>query len=106
MAKKKMKAQVRYQEMDGAEGYAINVTSGGDWELDKWFPLVKKEGGPDCGDYLHYTFLFKLAELQEQGYDIDLICCEHKLILVYSGPDQKADRLRCIMKRPKCLKEE
>lgn len=74
MAKKKMKAQLRYlKKEDGREGYAINILSGGEWGLDTWYPLVeRKEHSNGEADYVHWGILRKLSELQELGYEIDM----------------------------------
>ena len=72
MAKEKMKARVRYEKReDGREGYKVEIYSEGEWGLDTFFPLVAKAGAEDT-DFIHWTFVRKLSELQAFGYDIDL----------------------------------
>lgn len=75
MAKAKMKAQLRYHKQeDGREGYAINIYTDGEWGLDTWYPLVERKDRNDGEpDYVHWSILRKLAELQAWGYEIDLM---------------------------------
>jgi len=70
----KSKAQLRYlKREDGREGYAINIYDNGEWVLDSWYPLVeRKDHGNGESDYVHWSILCKLSELQNLGYDIDL----------------------------------
>lgn len=75
MAKQEKKARVRFQKSaNGREGYAIEIFSEGEWGLETWFPLVARAGAEDTRetDFIHYTFLCKLSELQRYGYEIDL----------------------------------
>lgn len=73
MAKtKKMRAQLRYHKKeDGREGYAVNILSDGEWGLDSWYPLVERNFNGEA-DYVHWSILRKLADMQEMGYEIDL----------------------------------
>ena len=68
----KMKARVRYVVQDGREGYAIESKVDGEWGLDSWFPLVKKEGVAET-DFVHWTLLHRLSEVQKMGYDIQIL---------------------------------
>ena len=73
MKKYTLRAQLRYHKQDdGREGYAINIFSDGEWGLDSWFPLVAREGGDGETDFVHWSILNKLSQLQNLGYDIDL----------------------------------
>lgn len=79
MAKaKKMQAQLRYHKKeDGREGYAINILTDDGWQMDSWFPLVAKVGADAIGkeretDYVHWSILRKLSQMQSYGYEIDL----------------------------------
>ena len=75
MAKKKLYARLRYcKRQDGRVGYSIEVrsSSNGEWGLDTWFPLVAADGWDGETDYIHWTILRKLSELQHLGYEIDL----------------------------------
>lgn len=75
---KKMKAQLRFHKKeDGREGYAINILTDDGWTMDSWFPLVAKIGADKVGaenetDYVHWSILRKLAQMQDYGYEIDL----------------------------------
>lgn len=74
MAKTKMKAQIRYHKReDGREGYAINILGhDGEWGMDSWFPLVEIDKVRSEADFVHWSILKKLADLQYMGYEIDL----------------------------------
>ncbi len=74
MAKRKLYARLRYcKKEDGREGYSIEVRSGnGEWGLDTWFPLFARDGGNGQTDYVHWSILSKLNNLQQLGYEIDL----------------------------------
>lgn len=79
MAKnKKLKAQLRYHKKeDGREGYAINILTDDGWTMESWFPLVAKVGADAIGkenetDYVHWSILRKLSQMQSYGYEIDL----------------------------------
>lgn len=76
MARAKKLAQVRFQKNNAdREGYAIEILSDGEWGLESWFPCVAKVGADAIGmesqtDYIHWTFLLKLQQLQNLGYEI------------------------------------
>lgn len=75
MAKRKLYARLRYHKHeDGREGYAIEIRSNSndDWGLDTWYPLVPKDGGNGETDFIHWSILSKLGDLQRLGYVIDL----------------------------------
>lgn len=75
MAKaRKMEAQLRWHKKDdGREGYAINILSDGEWCMDSWLPLVEsKDHSNGETDYVHWSILHKLSQLQDHGYEIDL----------------------------------
>ncbi|MGN0180386.1 MAG: hypothetical protein ACI4DY_13265 [Monoglobaceae bacterium] len=75
---RKMRAQLRYHKReDGREGYAINILTDDGWSLESWYPLVAKVGADKVGaenetDYIHWSILRKLANMQDYGYEIDL----------------------------------
>ena len=75
MKNQKLKARIRYEMNGDREGYAIHIKDleTGEWGLESWFPLVAKEGGNGENNFIHWTFLVKLNELQTFGYDIDLM---------------------------------
>lgn len=75
MAKRKLYARLRYhKDEDGREGYAIEVSGNPDkgWGLDTWYPLVPKDGGNGETDFIHWSILRKLGDLQRLGYEVDL----------------------------------
>lgn len=67
-----MKARVIYKEVNNQEGFAIELLNGDDWELYAWYPCAeRKNANPGEGfDYLHWTVLKRLGELQDLGYEI------------------------------------
>lgn len=73
MAKKKMRARLRWEMNGEREGYAIRILDNGEWGLESWWPLVAKEGGDGETNFIHWKLLAKLNEMQTYGYDIDLM---------------------------------
>lgn len=75
MKKATMKAQLRYSRKEaGREGYTLNIQSDGEWTMDSFFPLFARENGDGEADFVHWSLLRKLHDLQELGYDIDFCC--------------------------------
>lgn len=66
------KARVRFEEREGQEGYKIEINTGDGWCFESWFPLVRKEGGK-ATDFIHWSILAKLGQMQAQGYKLDLM---------------------------------
>lgn len=58
----KRKARVRYTEMGGREGYAIEIYSEGEWGLDTFYPIINSQ--------IHFTIIDKLSQLKDCGYDV------------------------------------
>ena len=71
--KNKKKAQLRYfKQQDGREGYAINILVDGEWIQESWFRLYPRKDGDET-DYVHWEILSRLSNLQNLGYEIDLM---------------------------------
>lgn len=58
----KRKARVHYTEMDGREGYAVEIYIDGEWGLDTFFPIID--------NFIHFGIINKLSYLKDLGYDI------------------------------------
>lgn len=72
----KMKARIKYEEnFNGKEGYAVEIFSEGEWGLSTFYPLVKREGAEETDEknFIHFSFINKLAELNELGYKISFM---------------------------------
>lgn len=55
--------------------YEIQINTGEGWGLDQAWKFVAKYGETDPENrkyFLHYGIIIKLAELQHQGYTVDL----------------------------------
>lgn len=61
----KRRAWVKYDEMDGRPGISIMVTASGDWNLDSFWPLIKKE------EFIHWAIFQRLAHIHNLGYEIE-----------------------------------
>lgn len=61
----KRKARVRYTEMRGREGYAVEIYSDGEWGLDTFYPII-------CSQ-IHWTIISKLSQLKDCGYDVHYV---------------------------------
>ena len=71
-----MKARIKYEEnFNGKEGYAVEIFSEGEWGLDTFYPLVKREGASETSEknFIHFAVLNKLAKLNELGYKISFM---------------------------------
>ena len=68
-------ARVRFQNNNGKEGFAVELLQeDGIWGLDTWYPCVeRKDHGDGRTDYLHWTILRKLSELQDLGYTVSIL---------------------------------
>lgn len=58
----KRKARVRYTEMGGREGYAVEIYSEGEWSLDTFYPIID--------NFIHSGIINKMSYLKDFGYDI------------------------------------
>lgn len=58
----KRKARVRYAEMGGREGYAVEIYSEGEWGLDTFYPIINSQ--------IHSSIISKLSQLKDCGYDV------------------------------------
>lgn len=72
-----MFARVKYyDDYKGKEGYAIEICTrqSDDWGLDSFYPLVRREGASDEDgkNFIHFSIINKLAQLQELGYNISI----------------------------------
>lgn len=61
----KRKARVRYTEMGGREGYAVEIYSEGEWGLDIFYPIIASQ--------IHWTIISKLSQLKDCGYDVHYV---------------------------------
>ncbi len=58
----KRKARVRYTEMGGREGYAIEIYSEGEWGLDTFYPIINSQ--------INFSIINKLSQLKDCEYDV------------------------------------
>jgi hypothetical protein len=68
-----MKAQIKYcADYNGKEGYAVSIFTDGEWGLESFFPLVKREGAKEDEErnFVHFGIVNKIAGLQNLGYTI------------------------------------
>lgn len=68
-----MKARVKYQKnYNGREGYTVEINVDGEWGLDSFYPLVKREGANEDEErnFVHYGIINKIAELNNLGYTV------------------------------------
>lgn len=72
MFKKKLRARVVYVDNDKTEGYAIEILVNNKWELHAYYPFLVAENDNVISDYLHYSIIRNLGELQLMGYKVDL----------------------------------
>lgn len=73
-----MKAKIIYHSGKGrisSEGYEIRIQGAdGEWGMDKFFPLVRRENADadEEKNFIHFSFLNEIANLQAFGYKINL----------------------------------
>lgn len=71
-----MKARIEYcPSYNDKEGYIVEIYVNGEWSFDSFFPLVRREKATtseNC-DFVHYSILNKIRDLQELGYTISII---------------------------------
>lgn len=68
-----MKARIKYcPNYHGKEGYTVEIFTEGEWGLDSFYPLVRREGAGDEEDrnFLHFGIVNKIAQLSVLGYTI------------------------------------
>jgi hypothetical protein len=68
-----MKARIKYTtDFNGKEGYLIETDVGDGWDVESFFPLVRREGatGDDEKNFVHFGILNKIAMLKKWGYSI------------------------------------
>lgn len=67
-------ANITYRNnYNGKEGYTVEVKgSDGEWGLDSFYPLVRRENHNDDEEknFVHFSIINKIHELQELGYKI------------------------------------
>lgn len=74
MAKRKLLARVKYNlNYNGREGYAVEINTEGEWGLDSFYPTVARKGDTEP-NYVHWSILRKLNEIQKLGYDLTIDC--------------------------------
>ena len=70
---KPKKARIKYcKDFNGQEGYAVEVFTDGEWGLDSFYPLVKRDGADDNeeNNFVHYSLINKIRELYDWGYAV------------------------------------
>lgn len=72
-----MKARVRYcKDYNGQEGYAVEICTErqtfDDWDLESFFPLVRREGADQDEDrnFVHFGLISKISQLNDLGYTV------------------------------------
>lgn len=65
-------ARIKYHEdYNGfGEGFAVEIISEEEWELDTFFPLVTGNGETGEKNYVRFNILNKIKELLSLGYKI------------------------------------
>lgn len=64
------KAKITYNPE--TDSYEIHINVGDGWGFDCSFRCVeKKDSKTESKDFIHFSFVSKMAELQHQGYTID-----------------------------------
>lgn len=71
----KMKyANITYRkDYNGQEGYTVEIRdSDGEWGLDSFFPLVRRENADqeEEKNFIHFGMINKISELQYLGYKV------------------------------------
>ena len=74
----KKKARIIYVNDDNKEGYSVEILTAdseydtGEWGLDCFFPMVKREGADEGEErnFVHFSLVNKIASLQRMGYTI------------------------------------
>lgn len=68
-----MKARVKYYaDWHKKEGYAVEIYTDGEWGLDTFVPLVRREGAgeDEDKDFVHFGLVNKIAQLVDLGYKV------------------------------------
>lgn len=75
MSKQKLEARIRYTVLFEREGYIVEIRTAKneEWGMDSFYPCFEKKGGSGK-DFVHFSVLKKLCELQFYGYEIDIRC--------------------------------
>ena len=65
-------ARIFYVNDDQREGYQIDIKVDGEWGLNSFFPLVRRENASseEERNFVHFGIVNKLSELQRYGYQI------------------------------------
>lgn len=64
------KARVKYNP--DRDSYVIEINTGDGWDFCCSFPcVIKKDSKTGTADFIHYSFVSKMSELQHQGYTLD-----------------------------------
>ena len=67
---KTKKARIRYcEDFNGKEGYAVETFTDGEWGLDTFYPLVKRDDHEE-NNFMHYSLINKIRELYDWGYKV------------------------------------
>lgn len=67
---KTKKARIKYcEDFDGQEGYAVEIFTNGEWGLDSFYPLVKRDEHEE-NNFVHYSLINKIHELSDYNYKI------------------------------------
>ena len=70
---KPKKARIRYcVDFNGQEGYVVETLVDGEWGLDTFYPLVKRDGADDHeeNNFVHYSLINTIRELYDWGYAV------------------------------------
>ena len=68
-----MRAVVKYySDYNGREGYAVEIFSEGEYGLDTFFPLVRRENCDEDEErnFVHFGLINKIGQLNRMGYNI------------------------------------